>query len=395
MSVSAAHSYVPLEFPSTIQITSLSRFVRVRVRDDKCLFSHACDVRRLSFGGSLFVLFSFTRGALSHRNWSVLVIQLPFLCSLPFVDLSAFPHHTILVDTSSLYCHKTMLGMHRQPGHPHEPHHARSTDFASLSKSALAISMAPSETDTRTSGFEADPGGGSPHATKAIDASQYRTKLCSNYLTHGACTYGPRCMFAHGDTELRTREMNASDQLETTHDITTLRNAERRAVKEADRRRELRRAQKKRSKLRKRDAAQEAATLLALATTPMAGNDGEDGVDYEDDVRTHEQDDDSASSEPVTADDVSNCTTQDSNSSSGRHSSARVRHAAPPPLPLAAVSEDTPTSLCGGRAVNSLQSAPLQHHNPQAQEPRTPLHQHPLSATSTGWRHDPYSAIGR
>jgi hypothetical protein len=33
----AAHSYVPLEFPSTIQITSLCRFVRVRVRDDECL----------------------------------------------------------------------------------------------------------------------------------------------------------------------------------------------------------------------------------------------------------------------------------------------------------------------------------------------------------------------
>jgi hypothetical protein len=260
--------------------------------------------------------------------------------------------------------------MHRQPGHPNEPHHARSTDFASLSKSALAISMAPSETDTRTSGFEADPGGGSPHATKPIDASQYRTKLCSNYLTHGACTYGPRCMFAHGDVELRTREMNASDQLETTHDITTLRNAERRAVKEADRRRELRRAQKKRSKLRKRDAAQEAATLLALATTPMAGNDGEDGVDYEhDDVRTNEQDDESASSEPVTADDVSNCTTQDFNSSSGRHSSARIRHAAPPPMPLAAVSEDTPTSLCGGRAVRLVADRAVAA--PQSTSPRT------------------------
>eukprot|EP01064_Diplonema_japonicum_P021727 TRINITY_DN3129_c0_g1_i9.p1 TRINITY_DN3129_c0_g1~~TRINITY_DN3129_c0_g1_i9.p1 ORF type:complete len:139 (+),score=26.13 TRINITY_DN3129_c0_g1_i9:41-457(+) len=38
---------------------------------------------------------------------------------------------------------------------------------------------------------------------KAIDTQKYKTKQCKNWLLSKNCTYGDRCVFAHGDVEQR------------------------------------------------------------------------------------------------------------------------------------------------------------------------------------------------
>ena len=46
-------------------------------------------------------------------------------------------------------------------------------------------------------------------------AERYKCKLCRNYVVNGECPYEFRCMFAHGEHELRTMEMNLKDGLIT------------------------------------------------------------------------------------------------------------------------------------------------------------------------------------
>lgn len=48
-----------------------------------------------------------------------------------------------------------------------------------------------------------------------IVAERYKTKMCRNYVQTGVCPYETRCMFAHGDHELRTAEQNLADGLVT------------------------------------------------------------------------------------------------------------------------------------------------------------------------------------
>jgi hypothetical protein len=52
-------------------------------------------------------------------------------------------------------------------------------------------------------------------AERHVLAERYRTKMCRNYATTGACPYEVRCMFAHGEHELRTTEQNVRDGLIT------------------------------------------------------------------------------------------------------------------------------------------------------------------------------------
>jgi len=44
-------------------------------------------------------------------------------------------------------------------------------------------------------------------------AERFKTKLCRNWVTSGHCPYEQRCMFAHGEDELRSREWNIRDGL--------------------------------------------------------------------------------------------------------------------------------------------------------------------------------------
>ncbi|KPI82829.1 hypothetical protein ABL78_8160 [Leptomonas seymouri] len=46
-------------------------------------------------------------------------------------------------------------------------------------------------------------------------ADRYKTKMCKNFLAKGECPYEVRCMFAHGERELRTSEENVRDGLVT------------------------------------------------------------------------------------------------------------------------------------------------------------------------------------
>jgi len=48
---------------------------------------------------------------------------------------------------------------------------------------------------------------------RPILAERFRTKMCRNFLERGACPYVHRCMFAHGESELRTTEQNVADRL--------------------------------------------------------------------------------------------------------------------------------------------------------------------------------------
>ncbi|KAG5467219.1 hypothetical protein CUR178_00860 [Leishmania enriettii] len=50
---------------------------------------------------------------------------------------------------------------------------------------------------------------------KHILAGRYKTKLCKNYVAKGECPYDVRCMFAHGEEELRTSDDNVRDGLVT------------------------------------------------------------------------------------------------------------------------------------------------------------------------------------
>ena len=34
------------------------------------------------------------------------------------------------------------------------------------------------------------------------DETKFKTKMCKNYIQTGACTFGPACLFAHGDHEM-------------------------------------------------------------------------------------------------------------------------------------------------------------------------------------------------
>jgi len=60
-----------------------------------------------------------------------------------------------------------------------------------------------------------DDGCGGGEQQRPVLASRYKTKMCRNYVITGMCPYEIRCMFAHGEHELRTMEMNLKDGLVT------------------------------------------------------------------------------------------------------------------------------------------------------------------------------------
>jgi hypothetical protein len=62
----------------------------------------------------------------------------------------------------------------------------------------------------RATGLTADASVKAP-----ILAERFKTKMCQNYEKFGACAYEARCMFAHGEADLRTKEMNIKDGLTT------------------------------------------------------------------------------------------------------------------------------------------------------------------------------------
>jgi hypothetical protein len=95
-----------------------------------------------------------------------------------------------------------------------------------------------------------------PHSS--ILAERFKTRSCENFKRHGECSFAHRCMFAHGEEDLRTTEMNLRSGLTTEKAIKTFQSECITTLREAKRRRK--RNQKKKTKVR---AAKDAAALAA------------------------------------------------------------------------------------------------------------------------------------
>lgn len=61
-------------------------------------------------------------------------------------------------------------------------------------------------------------------------AERYKTKYCKNFVQYQHCPYEERCMFAHGEEELRTVEDNVRDGLVTEEAIKTFQRQYRHAM---------------------------------------------------------------------------------------------------------------------------------------------------------------------
>ncbi|KPA85988.1 hypothetical protein ABB37_00278 [Leptomonas pyrrhocoris] len=68
---------------------------------------------------------------------------------------------------------------------------------------------------------------------KHILASRYKTKMCKNYIAKGECPYEVRCMFAHGERELRSSEENIRDGLVTEEAIKSFQRQQNQAKRRA------------------------------------------------------------------------------------------------------------------------------------------------------------------
>jgi hypothetical protein len=78
------------------------------------------------------------------------------------------------------------------------------------SNATFSSKKGSAERQKRTSATTADG-----EEDKHILASRYKTKMCKNFVAKGECPYEVRCMFAHGEKELRTSEDNIRDGLVT------------------------------------------------------------------------------------------------------------------------------------------------------------------------------------
>jgi hypothetical protein len=105
-----------------------------------------------------------------------------------------------------------------------------------------------------------------PHRT--ILAERFKTRSCENFKRHGECTFAHRCMFAHGEEELRTTEMNIRDGLTTEEAIKTFQSECITTLREAERRRK--RNLKKKTKVR---AAKDARRQLFAGVAGLSDGD--------------------------------------------------------------------------------------------------------------------------
>jgi hypothetical protein len=113
------------------------------------------------------------------------------------------------------------------------PGGGRASDWARDGSAADQATSAAASAGTRTP-FISMPGSpallggedGSPTDHKPILAERFKTKMCRNYVEKGECPYEIRCMFAHGDDEMRTKQMNLTDGLTTEEAIKTFQRAQ-------------------------------------------------------------------------------------------------------------------------------------------------------------------------
>jgi hypothetical protein len=79
--------------------------------------------------------------------------------------------------------------------------------------SQLRSPVQPSTPNISMPGSPSLVGEGADH--KPILAERFKTKMCRNFVETGECPYEIRCMFAHGDDEMRSKTMNLADGLVT------------------------------------------------------------------------------------------------------------------------------------------------------------------------------------
>lgn len=76
---------------------------------------------------------------------------------------------------------------------------------------------------------------GAPQKEKIL-AERFKTQMCRNWERKGVCPYDNKCMFAHGEKDLRTPEANVRDGLFTEESIEAFRRAQRLLKKRASQR---------------------------------------------------------------------------------------------------------------------------------------------------------------
>jgi hypothetical protein len=122
-----------------------------------------------------------------------------------------------------------------------------------------------------------------PDSAPAGSALRYKTRLCESQQTGRNCPYGGRCLFAHGERDLRTVDMNVQDRLTTWVAVTEHQDAAK-AAHESERQRRRRRQQKEQKKLKRRGEASAQSDLLCAAVTAADDDDfsrNDDGVDFD------------------------------------------------------------------------------------------------------------------
>jgi hypothetical protein len=110
---------------------------------------------------------------------------------------------------------------------------------------------------------------------KPILAERFKTKMCQNYEREGFCPYEARCMFAHGEEDLRTSDMNMADNLVTEEAIKAWQRSKTVAVRLAARKRAKKAAKRETERNAKAAAASVSSCTTDLprpATPPSAAH---------------------------------------------------------------------------------------------------------------------------
>lgn len=105
------------------------------------------------------------------------------------------------------------------------PHHHHQNSFHNYHHHSPQVQQpqyAPSQQQQQVSGIHIPL-----QDERHILAERFKTKVCRNFLTQGFCPYESRCMFAHGDAEMRSADMNIRDGLFTEEAIKAFKRAHR------------------------------------------------------------------------------------------------------------------------------------------------------------------------
>jgi hypothetical protein len=260
---------------------------------------------------------------------------------------------------------------------------------------------------------------------EAMIAERFKTKMCRGFTETGSCPYEERCMFAHGDAELRTKEMNIRDELTSEVAVKQFQREQQTAKRDAQKRKDKWRAYKlKRKEILARDEYFRSAKQQPTESGNSAAVSTNDAVSLRSTDERSVVSDDEPNSKFVAADcsRLSTCSTAHTVSAQDRlldsnrtpvsaeasltHSAHDIRMAmgrspAPgsePPAPPQS------TGLSSGLSCNNgerNEQQPQQQPQPQpltvqlglVSQPQSPTVCTPNSTRSRGgaWRHNPYA----